>query len=62
MSKPKATAPTTETIPKSEDEDTVRLVVVVPRRVHRKLKAAAALEGKQIREYVLDLLATRGID
>ena len=38
-----------------------RIVVDVPEQTHRKLKATAALEGKSIRDYLLEMLADAGI-
>lgn len=38
-----------------------RLVVDLPDDVHRALKARAALAGKSVRDFVLELLKAQGI-
>lgn len=42
-------------------QGTTRLVVDMPTDLHRRLKLKAVLNGKKIREYVLDLLARDGL-
>jgi predicted HicB family RNase H-like nuclease len=44
-----------------EADAETRLVVLIPERVHRRLKARAAEEGKSIKEYLLDVLREKGI-
>jgi len=45
----------------SQEESYARIVVDVPERTHRQLKATAAMEGKTIREYILEMLGENGI-
>ena len=47
--------------PPQEDDELTRLVVKVPERVHRQVKSRAAAEGKTMAEYLLELLAEKGI-
>ncbi len=39
-----------------------RLTITLPERLHRNLKARAALEGVPIRSYVIRLLQQAGLD
>lgn len=62
MTKPKtATRPKAAKPTEPDDEKTVRLVVEIPESVHRQLKSKAALEGKKLKAFVLDLLKAHGI-
>jgi hypothetical protein len=54
----KRRGPRTTTAPTAEPS---RLVVKVPERIHRQLKARAASEGKTMAEYLLEILAEKGI-
>ena len=49
------------TATRQDGEPFARIVVDVPEATHRSLKATAALEGKSIRDYILELLAENGI-
>jgi hypothetical protein len=57
----KKTKPHKPTKSTSEDEELTRLVVKVPERIHRQIKSRAAAEGKTMAEYLLELLAEKGI-
>ena len=43
------------------EESFARIVVEVPEMLHRQLKATAAIEGKSIHEYILEMLAENGV-
>ena len=45
----------------SRDEPFARIVVDVPEATHRQLKATAAMEGRSIRDFILEMLAQNGI-
>ena len=41
--------------------DLSRLTIDIPKKIHKRLKAMAALQGKSMREYVSDLI-TQDVD
>ena len=48
--------------PAAHDADELtRLVVKVPERVHRQIKSRAAAEGKTMAEWLLAILAEKGV-
>ncbi len=47
--------------PAPETDELTRLVVKVPESIHRQIKSRAAAEGKTMANYLLEMLAERGI-